>query len=98
MVANALARAQSVQFGAHIKNIKDFETGEGGVRRDWRASEALLKMKFPQLFQQQPQAVSSSAPTISIQAILAVVARIAPAQVELKEVKALPENSSVEEV
>ena len=53
---DAFTRARAVQLNAHIENIEDASLGEGiHAKPDWRASDALIKLKFPELAPQTGQ-------------------------------------------
>lgn len=47
-----LTHARAIQFESHITNIEDAERGDNGHKMDWRASKALIELKFPELLPQ----------------------------------------------
>ncbi len=60
-----LTRTRANQLKAHIENIEDAALAKGVFTKpEWRASESLIKLKFPELY---PQANQSAAPQVTIQ-------------------------------
>lgn len=86
-IDEALIRAKAAQKGAHLKNIRDFETGKGGVRRDWRASECLLKIKFPEMFPQAGHA-SPQQTNVQVNVLVDTFKRLLPEPSPIKQIEA----------
>ena len=62
---DSIMRARAIQLQGHLENIADAAVGAGVHKKaDWRASKALIEIKFPEL---APQAgVVTREPTVNV--------------------------------
>ena len=69
-----LERTRETQIKAHIENIEAAAVGDGPhARADWRASDALLKLKAPDRFSdrhQEGQAITQVAISIDMAGVI----------------------------
>ena len=63
--ASTFTRARAIQLNNHVENIEDAALANGiFTKPDWRASESLIKLKFPELY---PQPGLAPAPQVTVQ-------------------------------
>lgn len=87
-----LTRARSTQLNAHVENIEAAALGQGiHPKPDWRASESLIKLKFPELAPQPGQVTVQ--PVINIAIMNEAAKRIYDAPNALETIL-IPETSN----
>ena len=91
LLTSAFNRARANQLKSHIENIEDAAIGAGvhSKRPDWRASDALIKLKFPEL---APQILTIPSPTLNLSTMTDALKK---AYIDVEEVKLIADKPTI---